>query len=339
MQSEVATQVVELTAFDPNALTQVVSGAELEHKRLPGGDSAVSLMQSNLPHSVFNRGVYSGAILGNGTFPTNAITIGMYARQTEQSILNGSRIPTGTLVCYPEKADVCYRGFPGVTWFTFTIARERLLAFCADSLDEIPVLPNSRLATFQPKQKAADQFLSSLRDLDRSLCSLGSTPNAARLGQAIENDILGRIATLFSSKPVLRKNHDRRNLRLRNEILRKTMKLVEDDPSEMLDLASISRATGLSPRTLQRVFRSEYGLCPQEWLRVERLNRVRQELLDNSHCNSVTEIAIRWGFFHLGRFSNYYRELFGELPTETLSRRVTPVRPNRNSQREAQEPQ
>lgn len=328
MQPVVATQVVDLAAFDPNALTQVVSGAELEHKRLPGGDSAISLLHSNLPHSVFNRGVYSGAILGNGTFPTHAITIGMYARQTEQSILNGSRIPTGTLVIYPEKADVCYRGFPGVTWFTFAISRERLLAFCADYLDETPLLPISRLATFQPKQNAAEQFLGGLRDLDRSLLSLGSAPNAARLGEAIENDLLGRIATIFSSKPVLRKNHDRRNLRLRNEILRKTMKLVEDDPSEMLDLASISRATGLSPRTLQRVFKLEYGLCPQEWLRVERLNSVHRELLNNSHGNSVTEVAVRWGFFHLGRFSNYYRELFGELPIETLSRRATPTRPN-----------
>jgi len=335
MQSDVATQVVELTAFDPNALTQVVSGAEFEHKRLPGGDSSVSLLQSNLPHSVFNRGIYSGAILGNGTFPPNAITFGIYARQTEQSILNGSRIPTGTLVCYPEKADVCYRGFPGVTWFTFTISRQRLLSFCADYLDEIPVLPNSRLATFQPKQHAADQFLSALRDLDRSLRSLGSTPNAARLGQAIENDLLGRIATLFSSKPVLRKNHDRRNFRLRHEILRDTMKLVEDDPTEMLDLEALSRATSLNPRSLQRIFRSEYGLSPQEWLRVERLNRVRQDLLNSSHCNSVTDVAVRWGFFHLGRFSNYYRELFGELPVETLSRRVTPMRPHRPSQRKA----
>src|SRR5215469_14159784 len=325
MQSDVATQVVELTAFDPNALTQVVSGAEFEHKRLPGGDSSVSLLQSNLPHSVFNRGIYSGAILGNGTFPPNAITFGIYARQTEHSILNGSHIPTGTLVCYPEKVDVCYRGFPGVTWFTFAIARERLLAFCALYLDEIPALPDFRLATFQPQQKAADQFLNALRDLDRSLRSLGSTQNAARLGQAIENDLLGRIATLFSSKPVLRKNHDRRNFRLRHEILRDTMKLVEDDPTEMLDLASLSRATGLNPRSLQRVFRSEYGLCPQEWLRAERLSRVHQDLLSSSHSNSVTEVAVRWGFFHLGRFHTYSRDLFNDPPPKPLSRRPPPA--------------
>jgi AraC family ethanolamine operon transcriptional activator len=103
-------------------------------------------------------------------------------------------------------------------------------------------------------------------------------------------------------------------------MLRDTMKLVDEDPSDMLDLRSMSKATGLSPRTLQRTFQAEYGLCPQEWLRVERLNRVRRDLLNASAHTSVTQTATRWGFFHFGRFSQYYRELFGERPSETLAR-------------------
>ena len=320
-QADITTQVVELADFDPNALAQIISGGEFDHKRLPGGDSAISFVQGNLPHSAFNRATCSPAIVANGTSAANAITIVTMLRQSEPGIVNGSRVRTGTVLFYPEKAEVRYRGFPKASWFAFVISRERLLAYCADQLNEIPVLTNSGIATFEPAQEAGDQFLNGLRDLDRSLCSLGSAQNAARLGQAIENDLLGRIATLLSSKPVLRQNRDRRNLRLCHEILGDTIRLVEDDPTEMLDIPSISRATGLNPRTLQRVFRSEYGLCPQEWLRVERLNRVHQELLRASHSNSVTEIAVRWGFFHLGRFANYYRELFGELPNETLSRR------------------
>jgi AraC-like DNA-binding protein len=35
---------------------------------------------------------------------------------------------------------------------------------------------------------------------------------------------------------------------------------------------------------------------------------------------SVTEIAMQWGFTHMGRFSIEYRQRFGERPSETLSR-------------------
>jgi AraC-like DNA-binding protein len=35
---------------------------------------------------------------------------------------------------------------------------------------------------------------------------------------------------------------------------------------------------------------------------------------------SVTDIALRWGFNHLGRFSQLYRERYGEKPLATLRR-------------------
>jgi AraC family ethanolamine operon transcriptional activator len=36
---------------------------------------------------------------------------------------------------------------------------------------------------------------------------------------------------------------------------------------------------------------------------------------------TVTEVALQQGFVELGRFSQYYRALFGEYPSETLGLR------------------
>jgi transcriptional regulator GlxA family with amidase domain len=57
------------------------------------------------------------------------------------------------------------------------------------------------------------------------------------------------------------------------------------------------------------------------YLRHLRLQRVGDELADASRTRSsaaVTTAASRWGFVHLGRFAQQYRQLFGEPPSQTL---------------------
>lgn len=320
-EPRIATEVVGLADFDTHALTHVVAGAYIEHRILPGGGSSMDLLQCFLPHSVINRGNYSPAVLVNGTFG-DALTIGTMLHQREETIINGSEIRSGTIQFYAEKSELSYRAWPNATWWALVISRERLIDFCIEKLDEMPRVPASPTVTIESKfEERANQMLSRLRDLDRSLQSLRSLRNAARLGGSVENDILATIASFISAKPIMRKAGDRQRLRACREILQDTIEMVDRDPDEMFDLQSMSKATGLSPRTLQRTFQAEYGLCPQEWLRVERLHRVRDDLLSNPDCESVTHTATRWGFFHLSRFSQYYRELFGEKPSQTLVRR------------------
>jgi AraC-like DNA-binding protein len=50
-----------------------------------------------------------------------------------------------------------------------------------------------------------------------------------------------------------------------------------------------------------------------------RLDHVRTELLHSDPAEvRVTEVAMRWGFFHQSRFAQQYRDRFGELPSATL---------------------
>ena len=75
----------------------------------------------------------------------------------------------------------------------------------------------------------------------------------------------------------------------------------------------------MSERTLRSAFRNVVGLSPNVYVNVIRLNRVRAELEKSSpFSTTVSAVATRGGFFHLGRFSRDYRRFFGELPSETL---------------------
>jgi AraC-like DNA-binding protein len=91
-----------------------------------------------------------------------------------------------------------------------------------------------------------------------------------------------------------------------------------DDPITITDLAEVA---GLSVRSVQEAFRRTFGVSPLNYLRQVRLDRVHEELLArDSRTVSVGQVATRWGFAHLGRFSAAYAERFGEYPKQTLRR-------------------
>jgi AraC-like DNA-binding protein len=101
--------------------------------------------------------------------------------------------------------------------------------------------------------------------------------------------------------------------------VRKAMSLCEEKTYDNLTIGEMAAHAGVSVRSLQEGFRSYVGLSPTQYLREVKLRGVHVEL---SQCENgdrtVSEIAGGWGFTHLGRFSHYYADRYGELPSETL---------------------
>jgi AraC family ethanolamine operon transcriptional activator len=58
-----------------------------------------------------------------------------------------------------------------------------------------------------------------------------------------------------------------------------------------------------------------------------RLQLVRRDLLAAGPEARVTDAAMRWGFYHLGRFSRLYAAQFGELPSATHRRSLESAAP------------
>ncbi|MFK4484829.1 helix-turn-helix transcriptional regulator [Curtobacterium sp. AB7] len=86
-----------------------------------------------------------------------------------------------------------------------------------------------------------------------------------------------------------------------------------------ISISDVAAATGVAVRSLQSSFQKHAGMSPLTFLRQVRLHRVRAELrAADPTATSVADVAIRWGFRHLGRFAGSYASTFGELPSTTL---------------------
>lgn len=101
--------------------------------------------------------------------------------------------------------------------------------------------------------------------------------------------------------------------------VRRAQSYMQEHIDQPLTLTGIAQAVGIPARTLQWAFQSSAGMGPMQWLREQRLNAVRDALVAGSEIQtSVSDTAFRFGFTHLGEFSQHYRRAFGESPRQTL---------------------
>jgi AraC-like DNA-binding protein len=96
---------------------------------------------------------------------------------------------------------------------------------------------------------------------------------------------------------------------------------IEANADRELTPEILARVGHVSVRTLHAAFRDQFGQSPMAYVRKVRLGHARSDLLAaDPQQVRVTDVAARWGFMHLSRFAQQYRDEFGELPAATLHR-------------------
>lgn len=117
-------------------------------------------------------------------------------------------------------------------------------------------------------------------------------------------------ATLSASLP--RPDRDRASLMFLQRVMDDITRHL-DDPD--LDTRSIAAHNHISERHLHRLF-ARAGTTPAGWIRQQRLERCRRDLSSRGErCESVTDIALRWGFRDSGTFSKIFRRAYGVSPS------------------------
>lgn len=86
-----------------------------------------------------------------------------------------------------------------------------------------------------------------------------------------------------------------------------------------LTLKQLAEDLESSSSALSYGFQDLFGLSPMRYLKVRRLNAVRQHLKASEPENcTIAILASQFGFYHANHFTKDYKTMFGELPSETL---------------------
>jgi AraC-like DNA-binding protein len=104
-------------------------------------------------------------------------------------------------------------------------------------------------------------------------------------------------------------------------VMRRFHRLLEHNPDRAIYVPEICAAIGVPERTLRLCCQEHLAMSPKHYLALRRMHLARRALLKaQSRATTVTEVAMRFGFWHFGRFATEYRALFGESPSATLRR-------------------
>jgi AraC-like DNA-binding protein len=87
--------------------------------------------------------------------------------------------------------------------------------------------------------------------------------------------------------------------------------------NEPVTVEKLAELGNVSVRSIFRHFKSARGCTPLEFIKTLRLENARKKLLDPRTATTVSSVALGCGFNNLGHFAKDYKELFGELPSQT----------------------
>jgi AraC-like DNA-binding protein len=104
--------------------------------------------------------------------------------------------------------------------------------------------------------------------------------------------------------------------RVRSLAVNRALEAIEAGLEDGVSVRDIAETSRMSRRTLEYAFRDRFGVSPKALINSERLIRVRRDLLVRPKEIPISDVANRWGFWHIGQFASDYRRQFGELPSQ-----------------------
>ncbi|MDF1851557.1 MAG: helix-turn-helix domain-containing protein [Verrucomicrobiales bacterium] len=309
--------------YNPDRLREVINGADLEHTILDPQNCDATIHQWRCADLSIDSGFYSFPVFVQGQFAPRHLCVGISQGRSEATWVNGATLDRSSIQVYAEDTEMLYRAGPRTDWAGITITRELLQKEALKRLGHEIDLPISGMRNYQTAPLLIDRLMRSISTMNR-----GEDAGANSVAARKEKFLQLLLECLFSSgnEGALRQIESRQQLRL--DIVRRADAVIRQKINEGDGYSSefICRNLGVSERSLQMHFKEAMGMPPKTWFRRVAMNEAHRVLtLEQPRPGLVAQVAMDHHFEHLGRFSQEYRKLFGESPSET-ARRLAPSR-------------
>jgi len=308
---------VGFQTFDPEAMRETLQGSLLEHTPLDVGGFSGRLLQATAGDLRLDFGQYELPVLAAGPLAAERVSIGLVLQSEGPCVFNAQPVSPGDLVLYGENGELHTRLGAGARWVAIQVDR----SCCAEVGLDLP----ERLSTVLTTEDAAAKRLTA--ELGLALDRLGADGESPDAVSAVRRDalvsardaLLAAVAAGFDQRRATAIGRGSNRAASRMRLLRRAEGYLEAHLAEPVAIVDLCRALDCPIHVLERTFSKVHGISPKRFLTHRRLTRLRQRLITADAAEtSITEALLDCGLHHAGRAAAAYRDLFGELPGETL---------------------
>ncbi len=234
--------------------------------------------------------------------------------QTTTVIQSGAEFGAGDVVSFGQNTSHFQRTFGAVRWVGMSVPpgdlEKAAEAITGGGLGD----PSTSLWS---KPTAAD--LARLRGLHQEVNGMASTGDTMldhpEVVRSLEQNLTAAMVMCLMGGT----EHDRgAGWHRHQQIMQHFREWLDANHDRAVYLQEVCSALEVSAPTLRRCCEEHLGMSPMHYLWLRRMNLAHQELKRHPQA-SVTTTAMNFGFWHLGRFADEYRSLFGESPSATLA--------------------
>ncbi len=272
-----------------------------------------SMIATHTPHIQLMRSPYSHGVLLQGDFPKGTVLIACVITKSHVTFQNkvADKHEIKILQSGDEIDFLCNGGSE-----TFTVAVEENFfyesyyayfqeEFSSEKKEQSIYIHPEYINHFSEGIKEWMSYLMLNRDMTLSVLEY----------EKIELNILGHIFSSIYRKNDL-KNRQKFNVVKARDLIHSSI----DEPSNIMHLA---QKLGISERSLHHSFKKSYGLSPKQYLMSLRMHSVKQELLvSSSETTQISHIIAKYHFFNQSTFTQAYKHMYGELPSDTLQKSI-----------------
>ena len=321
MQLPAAFERHVFSGLEPALGFDVVYGGHFEHRLLSTRRATMEHQRLVLGDVRVETGCYDFPVIALGAMPRDAVCIGLVAEGAERTRCNTEAIEDNEVHIYGPGVELMYHAAGHSHWINFTVPEAKLQAHASERAGRSLKLPRRGIVRARLDRGGRARLQLLVHDAVALAGELQPDGIGQALAEAISHALVSAYVDALCAAEMTDQAPRTASAWRHHHVILACERLVRGGEMMKMDLTEIARRSGYTLRTLELIFRGSVGMTPGRYFLNMRLNGALRDLLRGGPGGSVTEVASRWGFRHLSRFAAQYHQAFGELPSQTLTRR------------------